>query len=41
MAINGQDIGLLFGVLGGGSISGESGKLIREELGVEVETQDH
>ena len=32
MAINGQDIGLLFGVLGGGSISGESGKLIREQL---------
>lgn len=32
MAISGQDIGLLFGVLGGGRISGESGSLIRSQL---------
>lgn len=32
MAVNGQDIGLLFGVLGGGKINGESGKLIQEQL---------
>lgn len=32
MAISRQDIGLLFGVLGGGSISGESGALIKSQL---------
>ena len=32
MAINRQDVSLLFGVLGGGSISGESGALIKQQL---------
>lgn len=32
MAVSGQDIGLLFGVLGGGRISGESGALIKSQL---------
>lgn len=32
MAVSGQDIGLLFGVLGGGRISGESGTLIKSQL---------
>lgn len=32
MAVSGQDIGLLFGVLGGGKINGESGTLIKAQL---------
>lgn len=32
MAVSGQDIGLLFGVLGGGRINGESGTLIKTQL---------
>jgi TP901 family phage tail tape measure protein len=32
MAIDKHDIGLLFGVLGGGSINGESGQLIKSQL---------
>jgi len=32
MAVNGQDIGLIFGMAGGGSISGTTGKHIRDQL---------
>lgn len=37
MAVNGQDIGLIFGLAGGGSIGGETGKHIRDQLATLVE----